>query len=174
MSAEAGERPRRGWLALLPLAAFAALALVFWKGLSGDPSELPSALIGKTVPDFNLDPVPGLTKDGAAVPGLSAADLKSGKVVLVNVWASWCGPCRVEHPLLMSLATRSDVVLVGIDYKDNPANAVRFLGALGQPYARAGADLTGRVAVDWGVYGVPETFIIDGSGVIRFKWVGPL
>lgn len=160
---------RRMWIAVIPVAAFALLALIFWKGLSGNPSEIPSALIGKPVPEFTLPAVEGL-----GVPGFDAAALRAGEVTLVNVWASWCGPCRVEHPLLMELAKRSDIRLYGLNYKDEPENARRFLGMLGQPYAAVVADEEGRAAVDWGVYGVPETFVIDGKGMIRFKWIGPL
>ena len=159
----------RGWLLLVPAIVFAVLALVFWKGLSGNPSEIPSALIGKPVPEFKLEAVEGL-----GVPGFDTATLKQGQVTLVNVWASWCGPCRLEHPHLMELAKRQDIRLFGLNYKDEPANARRFLGTLGQPYAAAGADPDGRAAVDWGVYGVPETFVIDGNGIIRYKWIGPL
>jgi cytochrome c biogenesis protein CcmG/thiol:disulfide interchange protein DsbE len=170
MSDDAIVPPRRRiWLAILPALAFAGLALLFWRGLSGDPSQVPSALINKTVPEFNLPAI-----DGLGVPGLGSNDLKDGKVTVVNVWASWCGPCRTEHPLLMELAGRSDIRLVGINYKDDPENARRFLGSLGQPFAAIGADQAGRSAVDWGVYGVPETFVVDGKGIIRYKSIGPL
>ncbi len=167
MSAEPARA--RLWLVLIPAVVFAALALLFWRGLSGKPSEIPSALIGKPVPDFALAAVPGLD-----VPGFGAADLKNGKVSVVNVWASWCAPCRIEHPLLVELAKRPDITLLGINYKDEPENAVRFLGSLGQPFAAVGMDQDGRAAVDWGVYGVPETFVVDGQGIIRYKHIGPL
>jgi cytochrome c biogenesis protein CcmG/thiol:disulfide interchange protein DsbE len=160
---------RRLWLALLPALAFAGLAVLFWRGLSGNPSEVPSALIGRPVPAFDLPPVEGL-----GIPGLATADLQKGGVSVVNVWASWCVPCRSEHPLLMELARREDMKLYGINYKDKPENARRFLGSLGQPFAAVGADEAGRSAVDWGVYGVPETFVVDGKGIIRYKWIGPL
>lgn len=162
--------PQKRWyLAAIPAVAFAALALVFWKGLAGNPSEIPSALIGRPVAEFSLPPL-----DGLDVPGFDAATLRRGRVTVVNVWASWCGPCRTEHPLLMELAKRPDIRLFGINYKDDSANARQFLGSLGQPFAAVGVDDSGRTAVDWGVYGVPETFVVDGSGVIRFKWIGPL
>jgi cytochrome c biogenesis protein CcmG/thiol:disulfide interchange protein DsbE len=169
MSDEAVSPRRRIWLAILPAAVFAGLALIFWQGLSGDPSKVPSALINKPIPEFNLPAVEGL-----GIPGLSSSDLKMGQVAIVNVWASWCGPCRTEHPLLMELAGRSDIRLVGINYKDDAENARRFLGSLGQPFAAVGADQMGRSAVDWGVYGVPETFVVDGKGTIRYKSIGPL
>ena len=166
-----GQSPQtsRLWLAAIPVVVFAFLALLFWKGLSGNPSKLPSALIGKPVPEFDLPAIAGLE-----LPGFDNATLKQGQVTLVNVWASWCGPCRVEHPVLMEIAKRSDLRLYGLNYKDDPANAQHFLETLGQPYAAVGADVPGRAAVDWGVYGVPETFVIDGQGIIRFKFVGPL
>ena len=159
----------RRLLTLVPVILFAGLALLFWRGLSGDPSTLPSTLINKPVPAFSLPAVSELN-----VPGLTDADLKNGKVTVVNIWASWCGPCRQEHPLLLELSKRSYITLVGINNKDDAANAARFLGALGQPFAKVGADSNGRVTIDWGGYGVPETFIVDGTGVIRFKNVGPL
>lgn len=165
----AASRSSRLRLALIPIAAFLLLAALFWRGLSGDPSEIPSALLGKPVPEFSLGPIEGL-----GVPGFDSASLKTGQVTVVNVWASWCGPCRLEHPLLTALAERRDIRLYGLNYKDEPENARRFLGTLGQPFAAIGADQTGRVAVDWGVYGVPETFIVDGAGLIRYKWIGPL
>lgn len=160
---------RKNILTLLPLLVFAALGLLLFKGLYGDPSTLPSALIGKAAPAFDLPPI---TDSG--IPGLNQADLKQGKVTVVNVWASWCVPCRDEYPLLMALARRTDIVLVGIDNKDEAANANRFLATLGNPFVAIGADLSGRTAIDWGVYGVPETFIVDGKGFIRYKHVGPL
>jgi cytochrome c biogenesis protein CcmG/thiol:disulfide interchange protein DsbE len=156
-------------LVLLPVLFFAAIALLFWKGLSGDPATLPSNLINKPAPQFSLPAV-----DGLNLPGLSDADLRKGRVTVVNVWASWCGPCRSEHPLLMELASRKDIMLVGINNKDSAENAQRFLGALGQPFTAVGADIQGRTSIDWGVYGVPETFIVDGKGIIRHKHVGPL
>jgi len=172
MSAPEKEAPAprwRLWLVLLPVIVFAGLALMFWKGLSGTPNEIPSALINKPVPDFVLNPV-----DGLNAPGFRDEDLRKGKITVVNVWASWCAPCRIEHPLLSELAKRSDIQLFGMNYKDEPENAVRFLGTLGQPFAAVGADRDGRTAVDWGVYGVPETFIVDGNGMIRYKHIGPL
>ncbi len=159
----------RLWLVLIPAVVFAGLALLFWRGLSGKPSEIPSALIGKPVPAFTLPAVPEL-----GVKGFGASDLRNGKVSVVNVWASWCAPCRIEHPLLVELAKRPDITLLGINYKDEPENAVRFLGTLGQPFTAVGMDRDGRAAVDWGVYGVPETFVVDGQGVIRYKHIGPL
>jgi cytochrome c biogenesis protein CcmG/thiol:disulfide interchange protein DsbE len=155
---------------IVPVVVFLLLAIVFLIGLkSDDPSIVPSALVGKSVPQFELPPLAGLE-----LPGLKSADLKTGKVALVNVWASWCGPCRTEHPVLMELARRKDLFIAGINYKDEPANALRFLKSLGIPYQAVGADEKGRAAIDWGVYGVPETFVVDGKGVIRFKWVGPI
>jgi cytochrome c biogenesis protein CcmG/thiol:disulfide interchange protein DsbE len=148
---------------------FLVLAALFYRGLSGDPAEVPSVLINKPVPDFTLPPVTALN-----LPGLQTADLKKGEVTLVNVWASWCVPCRAEHPLLMELAKREDLRVVGINYKDDPENARRFLITLGVPFAAVGSDLDGRASVDWGVYGVPESFLVDGEGVIRLKWIGPL
>ena len=155
--------------AFLPAILFFALALIFWRGLFGDPSLVPSALIGKPAPEFKLPAIEGL-----ALPGLARSDLGQGKVTVVNVWASWCAPCRIEHPVLLELAKRNDVQLVGIDNKDDPENARRFLGTLGNPYAAIGSDSDGRATIDWGTYGVPETFIIDGQGIIRYKLIGGL
>ena len=168
-TADAPGSRSRLWLVLLPVIVFAALAAVFWKGLSGTPNEIPSALINKPVPDFVLDPV-----DGMKLPGFSDEDLKKGKVTVINVWASWCAPCRIEHPLLTELAKRPDITLYGMNYKDEPQNAVEFLNTLGQPFAAVGMDRDGRTAIDFGVYGVPETFIVDGQGMIRYKHIGPL
>ena len=167
--------PRRSRvLFLLPGLIFAALALLFLVRLfSGDPSRIPSALIGRPVPTFQLAALDGLQANGRPVPGLAAADLK-GRITVVNVWASWCAPCRQEHPALMELAKDGTLRVVGINYKDNPENARRFLGALGNPFAAVGVDPNGRTAIDWGVYGVPETFIVGADGTIRYKHVGPL
>ncbi len=159
---------RRGLLTLLPLILFLALALLLLGRLfAGDPGKLPSALVGRTVPQFSLA---GLTE----AQGLSDADLKKGKLTLVNVFASWCVPCHEEHPLLMELAKDARFRLAGLNYKDNVENARRFLGAKGNPYSLVGTDLTGRVGIDWGVYGVPETFVVRGDGAILYKIVGPL
>lgn len=160
---------RRNLFLIIPVVVFAGLALLFYKGLSGDPSALPSVLINKPVPAFTLAAV-----DQLGVPGLSDAELKNGTVTVVNIWASWCVPCRQEHPVLMELSKRGDIRLVGINNKDEPDNARRFLGALGQPFAAVGSDRDGRVTIDWGGYGVPETFVVDGKGMIRHKHVGPL
>ena len=178
MVAETGQgaraRPRSGLVLALPLIVFIALAaLLLLRLFGGDPSKIPSALIGREVPAFALPPVAGLVREGAPVPGVSSADLK-GRVTVVNVWASWCGPCRIEHPLLMALAGDPAIRLVGINYKDDPENARRFLGGLGNPYAAVGADREGRTAIDWGVYGVPETFVVGPDGRIAYKHVGPL
>lgn len=178
MSDEAAQRTAqrrfRLWL-LLPLVLFIAVSAMFYERLSGggDPSAVPSPLLDKPVPQFVLGPVEGLRNGEGPVPGLASKDLV-GAVSLVNVWASWCGPCRVEHPLLMALAERGDVRMFGINYKDDPANARRFLGSLGNPFEAVGGDANGRASVDWGVYGVPETFLVDASGCIVFKHVGPL
>lgn len=168
-------RPRRRWLVFLPVLVFLALALLFWHQLgAGDPSTLPSALIGKPVPDMQLPPLDGLRRDGVPVPGLAAADLRDGRVTVVNVFASWCGPCQDEHPVLMRLAAQKKVRIAAINYKDLPGNARRFLGTFGDPYDAVGVDASGRSAIDWGVYGVPETFVVGGNGTIVDKIVGPL
>ena len=167
-------RRRRSLLVLLPLVLFLALAALFFFRLgSGDPATVPSALIGREVPRTELPAIPGLVRDGKPVPGLSAADFK-GAVTLVNVWASWCAPCRDEAPILMQLAEDKRIRLVGINYKDQPDNARRFIGYYGNPFAAAGADANGRVSIDWGVYGVPETFVIGRDGRIAYKLVGPI
>ncbi len=157
---------------IVPVAAFALIAAVFGVylyqvGVGGkDIKELPSALIDKPAPQFSLPPIDG---DG---PGLSNADL-AGKVSLVNVWASWCPPCRVEHPILMRLAAEG-VPVFGINFKDKPEDARAFLAQLGSPYHAIGADRSGRAVIDWGVYGYPETFIVDKTGRIRYRHVGPI
>jgi cytochrome c biogenesis protein CcmG/thiol:disulfide interchange protein DsbE len=172
--AEAEATRRTRLLFLLPALIFAGLALLFLVRLfAGDPSRIPSALIGRPVPAFTLAPLQGLQADGKPVPGLSHEDLR-GMVTVVNVWASWCAPCRQEHPLLVDLANDPTIRVVGINYKDNPENARRFLGALGNPFAAVGVDPNGRTAIDWGVYGVPETFVIGPDGTIRHKHIGPL
>jgi cytochrome c biogenesis protein CcmG/thiol:disulfide interchange protein DsbE len=161
---------------LLPLAVFAGLSLVFLVRLgAGDTSRLPSALIGKSVPSFSLPALGGIGGD----TGLSDADLRDGHVRLVNIFASWCVPCRQEHPQLLQLARDQDLArrgfrLVGLAYKDEPENARRFLGAGGNPYAAVGVDANGRTGIDWGVYGVPESFLIRGDGTIAYKFVGPI
>jgi cytochrome c biogenesis protein CcmG/thiol:disulfide interchange protein DsbE len=160
---------RRLGFAAIPLVVFLGLAATFWVGLGGNPSELPSVLIGKPAPEFALPPI----KD-SGIPTFTSADLKSGGVSVVNIWASWCAPCRMEHPLLQTLAERKDIRLLGINNKDSAENAKRYLGTLGQPYAAIGADESGRTTIDWGSYGVPETFVVDGKGIIRFKWIGPI
>ncbi|CAN7157247.1 DsbE family thiol:disulfide interchange protein [Brucella pseudogrignonensis] len=167
-------KKRSTWVALLPLLIFVALAAVFAvQLLSGkDSSTIPSALIGKDAPQTSLPAVEGLTRDGAPVPGLNSEDFK-GKLTLVNVWGSWCVPCRQEHPLLMEIAKDERIRVVGLNYKDQPENARRFLGDLGNPFAAVGADRAGRSAIEWGVYGVPETFLVDKDGKIVYKHVGP-
>lgn len=168
MSEEAPKR--RSLVFYLPLIVFAGLVVLFlFRFKAGDPSTLPSALIGKPVPTFSL---PAL--EGSDQPGFAAADFQNGKVALVNVFASWCAPCHQEHPLLMELAKDSRFQIYGINQKDKPENARRFLGKLGNPYARVGADTEGRASIEWGVYGVPETFVVSGKGQILYRHVGPI
>jgi len=164
---EAGRRRGFPRIYALPLLVFAVIAVAFAVGLKLDPRKIPSVLIGKPVPAFELGPVKGRTL------GLSSADLK-GEVSLVNVFASWCTECRVEHPFLMRLAKEGAVPLYGLNYKDKPDDAQKWLDGLGDPYARTGADLDGRVAIDLGVYGVPETFVIDRTGTIAYKHIGAM
>ena len=152
---------------LLPVGVFLVIAIGLGIGLTRDPSTLPSALIDKPVPTFELPPLLATNPEG-----LTSEDLK-GKVQLLNVFASWCGPCRVEHPILMKLAA-DGVPIQGLNYKDQSADATSFLLELGDPYEKIGADANGRVGIEWGVYGVPETFVIDAEGKIRHKHVGPL
>ncbi len=165
---------RRRIVVLLPLAGFLALAGLFFVRLgAGDASRIPSALIGREAPATDLPAVTGLERDGKAVPGLAAADFKDAVTVL-NVWASWCVPCHDEAPLLLQLAGDPRIRVVGINYKDEPDNARRFLGRYGNPFSAAGADTKGRAAIEWGVYGVPETFIVGRDGKIAYKLVGPI
>jgi len=159
---------------LVPLVVFLSLvALFFFRLGAGDPSRIPSALIGRPAPATELPPVAGLQRGGQPVPGLSAADFR-GAVTVLNVWASWCVPCHDEAPLLLQLAQDQRIRVVGINYKDQPENARRFLGRYGNPFAQNGADENGRASIEWGVYGVPETFLIGRDGRIAFKLVGPI
>lgn len=177
---EAAPRRRSPLLFLVPLILFGGLAIIFGIGLfSGDASRVPSALIGKTAPAIALTPVEGLARGGQPVPVFGNADLGQGRATLVNVFASWCAPCKVEHPVLVGLSQtdpvkQGKVALVGMNYKDEAENARRFLGALGNPFSAVGADKGGRAAIEWGVYGVPETFLIGPDGRILDKHVGPL
>jgi len=170
---EAPPRSRR-WLVALPLIGFAVLAALFLLRLyGGDPSKIPSALIGRPAPQTTLPALQGLVRDGAQVPGLDPAAFK-GKVSVVNVWASWCVPCHDEAPLLTELGKDKRLQLVGINYKDSPDNARRFLGRYGNPFGIVGVDGNGRASIEWGVYGVPETFVVGREGTIVYKMVGPV
>jgi len=166
--------PRRRWLASLPLIGFIALAGLFLLRLQGgDPAKIPSALIGHPAPQTALPALEGLVANGAQVPGLDPAAFK-GKVSVVNVWASWCVPCHDEAPLFSQLAKDKRLQMVGINYKDGSDNARRFLGRYGNPFGMVGVDGNGRAAIEWGVYGVPETFLVGREGTILYKMVGPV
>ena len=151
---------------ILPLMVFLIMAVYFAIGLSKDPSILPSALINKPIPEFSLPPIDG--------KGFSSADLRGNGVSVINVFASWCVPCRVEHPLIARLAALKVATVYGLNFKDKPKKALKWLQEMGDPYAAHGSDPKGRVAIDFGVYGIPETFIIDNDGIIRYKYVGPI
>lgn len=152
---------------LLPLALFLGLAVYLFVGLGRDVSEVPSAMIDKPVPSMDLPPL----KDGK--PGMATPDFK-GEVQVINVFASWCVPCRAEHPLVTQLAEEHGITVNGLNWKDKPADARKWLKDLGDPYARIGSDENGRAGIDLGVYGVPETYVIDAEGRIRYKHTGPL
>jgi cytochrome c biogenesis protein CcmG/thiol:disulfide interchange protein DsbE len=165
---------RRRLMVLIPLLVFVALAALFFFRLgTGDPSRLPSALIGRPVPNTPLPPIPGLVRDGVPVPGIATGAF-NGAVTLVNVWASWCAPCRDEAPILMKMSEDRRYRIVGINYKDQAENARRFIGRYGNPFVAVGADINGRASIDWGVYGVPETFVVGRDARIAFKLVGPI
>jgi cytochrome c biogenesis protein CcmG/thiol:disulfide interchange protein DsbE len=152
---------------MLPLSVFVGITVLLAIGLTMDPRKVPSPLIDKPVPEFQLPSVQGRQ------PGLSSSDLK-GEVSLVNIFASWCLACRQEHPLLLEIGRQNIVPIHGLNYKDEPNDAAGWLDALGDPYTRTGSDLDGRVGIDWGVYGVPETFVIDKNGNIAYKHIGPI
>lgn len=153
----------------LPVVLFLGFAAMVWLGLSKDPRLLPPVNIGRAVPEFALQSLSGLN-----LPGITTADLKQGKITLVNIWASWCIPCREEQPLLLALSKRGDVQVVGINNKDDQEKARDFLGLMGNPFSKIGVDSNGRATIDFGSYGVPESFLVDGNGIIRFKIIGGL
>lgn len=168
--------PRRsfGWV-MVPLIIFVALVVVFGFALQGgDPSKLPSVLLGKPAPATQFPPLEGLIVNDKPVPGFSSGELATGKPSVVNFWASWCVPCAEEQPLLVELQRRTGVDLYGVNYKDDPVAARRFLGRYGNPFVAVGTDGMGRGAIEWGVYGMPETFVLNGKGEIIFKHVGPI
>jgi cytochrome c biogenesis protein CcmG/thiol:disulfide interchange protein DsbE len=177
MSEEVPPNPLKPYLvAAIPLVLFLGLAIIFYRQLvSGiNPNDLPSVLINQPAPDFPVEPLVGLKVAGVQVPAISKKFI-AGKVAVVNVWASWCVPCRIEHPVITKLAEdKKEILLVGINYKDKNQNALRFLGGLGNPYAAVSIDPTGSASIDWGVYGIPETFIVDRMGAIIYKHVGPI
>jgi cytochrome c biogenesis protein CcmG, thiol:disulfide interchange protein DsbE len=166
--------PRRGvqWV-LVPVIVFAALVAVFGFALTtGDPTRLPSALIGKPVPKADFPALSGLTDGSQSVPGFTSSDLANGQVSVVNFWASWCAECAVEQGLLLDLKDKTGAPLYGVNYKDEATAARRFLGRYGNPFKAVGTDENGRNAIEWGVYGMPETFIVNGKGEIVYKHVG--
>jgi cytochrome c biogenesis protein CcmG/thiol:disulfide interchange protein DsbE len=170
-----GAQQRSLMWVIVPVLVFAALVGVFGFALmTGDPSKLPSALIGKPVPPVEFPALEGLSEAGHAVPGFAGSELKQGKVSVVNFWSSWCGPCSEEQEFLIELQKRTGVPLYGVNYKDQAATARRFLGRYGNPFAAVGTDERGRGAIEWGVYGMPETFVVNGKGEIAFKHVGPI
>ena len=170
----AAPRQSRRWLVALPLIVFMGVAGLFLLRLhGGDPSKIPSALIGRPAPQTALPALEGLVNNGVAIPGLDPAAFK-GKVSVVNVWASWCVPCHDEVPFLDQLAKDKRIRLAGINYKDQAENARRFIGRYGNPFAAIGTDANGRTAIEWGVYGVPETFIVGRDSRIAYKLVGPI
>jgi cytochrome c biogenesis protein CcmG/thiol:disulfide interchange protein DsbE len=151
----------------VPLLLFVALAAFLAVGLMRDPREVPSPFIGRAAPAFTLERL--------HEPGQSfSPEQMKGKVWLLNVWASWCVSCRVEHPLLVEMSKRNDVPIVGLDYKDERDKGLQWLNRMGNPYALSAFDVEGKVGIDYGVYGVPETFVIDKQGVIRYKQIGPI
>ena len=165
---------RRGIAVFIPLAVFLGLAILFLFRLgAGDASHIPSALIGRPAPVTVLPGVAGLERDGKPVPGLDADSFK-GTVTVLNVWSSWCVPCRDEAPLLITLAADRRIHIVGINYKDTAENARQFIARYGNPYVANGADSNGRASIEWGVYGVPETFIIGRDAHIAYKLIGPI
>lgn len=162
-------------MAALPLLIFAVLALIFWSQLNSgrDVSEIPSALIGTKAPMLAMPPLEGAaTPSGEPMPALDDAAVK-GKLTLVNVWASWCVPCRQEHPIILELSKDPRLNVVGINYKDRNENALRFLGELGNPFSAIGVDPNGKAAINWGVYGIPESFLVAADGTILYKRAGP-
>ena len=164
----------RRWLTVIPLVVFGGLAALFFLRLgSGDPSKIPSVLIGRPAPATILPALDGLTDKGKPVPGLTPQTLP-GNVSVVNVWASWCVPCHDEAPLLLALSNDPRFQIVGINYKDAPDNARRFLGRHGNPFSAVGVDTNGRASIEWGVYGVPETFVVGRDGRISYKLIGPI
>jgi cytochrome c biogenesis protein CcmG/thiol:disulfide interchange protein DsbE len=165
---------RRSLLVIVPLLIFGALIALFLLRLgAGDPSRLPSALIGKPAPALTLPPLEALVHNGVRVAGIEPSTFRGG-VSVVNVWASWCVPCRDEHPFLMKLAADESVRMVGINYKDSADNARGFLERYGNPFDAVGVDANGRAAIEWGVYGVPETFVVRPDGTIAYKHIGPI
>lgn len=166
--------PLRVLLAVLPLAIFGGLAVLFWSQLDSgrDASEIPSALIGTKAPALSMPPLEGATMNGAPLPALTDAAIK-GRLTLVNVWASWCIPCREENPMILALAKDPRLTVVGINYKDKTENALTFLRDLGNPFQAVGVDPQGRAAIDWGVYGIPESYLVGPDGTILYKRVGP-
>lgn len=167
-------KSRRTLVALIPLILFLGLAAIFMMQLmSGkDTSILPSALIGKPAPELKLAPLDGAVRAGQPVPALTTAAIR-GKLTLVNVWASWCVPCRQEHPVILGLSRDDRLNIVGINYKDRNDAALGFLGELSNPFRAIGIDPKGAAAIDWGVYGIPESFLVSPDGVIIYKHVGP-
>ncbi|MFT3732631.1 MAG: DsbE family thiol:disulfide interchange protein [Hyphomicrobium sp.] len=167
---------RSNFLRLLPVAVFVVIAGFFAAALrSGDPSLLPSTLVGKPVPATTFPALDGLeTAQGTPEPGFTSADLAKGKISVVNYWASWCAPCVDEHPMLERLKEAAGVDIYGINYKDQAPAARRFLGRYGNPFTAVGTDSDGRAAIDWGVYGTPETFVVNGRGDVIYKHVGPI
>lgn len=162
-------------LRALPVVIFAVVAGFFAMALrTGDPSRLPSTLVGKPVPQTTFPALAGLESGGKPQPGFSSADLAKGKVSVVNYWASWCQPCVDEHPFLEQIKEQAGVDLYGVNYKDQVDAARRFMGRFGNPYSAVGTDASGRGAIEWGVYGTPETFVVNGRGEVIYKHVGPI
>ncbi len=176
MTTEIETPPKRSrGLVFLPVAVFATLCVLFVYALyTGDPSKIPSALVGKQVPEFSLPGIPNVTTEAGALPGLSGADLANGDVTVVNVWASWCTPCHAEHPFLMRLRQAGVARMVGVNYKDTADGARMFLARRGNPFEAVGFDVEGKAGIEWGISKVPETFIVDHTGKIVYNLSGAI